>query len=90
MGIKSGAETVAVTEWTKFETIDAVELAKRLSVPKSWVDEKVRTRTKEKIPHLKLGKYVRFAWGSPELADWLRQRMVVSNSTVDEPRRNLR
>jgi hypothetical protein len=68
--------------WAQYELIDAAELAERLAVPKSWVDERVRNRTTEKIPHLKFGKYVRFAWGSPALADWLRQRMVVSNSTV--------
>ena len=28
----------------------------------------------DRIPHLRLGKYVRFRWGSPELAQWLARR----------------
>jgi hypothetical protein len=68
---------------SKEEIIDAAEFARRLGVPKSWVEEKVRSRTKDKIPHYKFGKYTRFAWGSPELADWLRRRMVVVNSAVE-------
>lgn len=72
-----------VVPTTHEEIIDAAELARRLGVPKSWVEEKVRSRTKDKIPHYKFGKYTRFAWGSPELAEWLRGRMVVVNSTVE-------
>ena len=66
--------------WTPYEFIDSRELARRLAVPKTWVDERVRTRAQDKIPHYKFGKYVRFAWGSPALSDWLRKRIVVSNS----------
>lgn len=56
------------------EIIDAAELAKRLKVKPSWVREQVRTRAGEQIPHLRLGKYCRFQWGSPELAAWLARR----------------
>jgi len=57
-----------------YEIIDAAELARRLKVKPSWVKEQVRTRTSEQIPHLRLGKYCRFLWGSPELAAWFAQR----------------
>ena len=54
-----------------YEIIDAVELSKRWSLPLSWVREYTRSRTKDTIPHLRLGHYVRFQWDSPELNQWL-------------------
>lgn len=57
-----------------YELIDSGELAKRWTVPESWVREHVRDRSPDPIPHLRLGKYVRFAWGSPELSEWLERR----------------
>jgi hypothetical protein len=55
------------------EIIDAPELAKRWNLPESWIRSKVRTRTAtaEQIPHLSLGRYCRFEWGSPALDAWL-------------------
>src|ERR1700733_12398236 len=46
------------------------ELAARLNVPPSWVYEKTRTRCRNPIPCLRLGRYIRFQW--PELINWLR------------------
>ena len=56
------------------EIIDSKELASRLNLPESWVRDAVRRRARDPIPHLRFGKYVRFAWGSPELTEWLKQR----------------
>lgn len=36
------------------------DVAERLRVPKSWVYERTRRRGPERLPHLKLGKYLRF------------------------------
>ncbi len=36
------------------------EVADLLQVPKSWVYERTRTKGIEQLPHLKLGKYLRF------------------------------
>ena len=36
------------------------EIATILRVPKSWVYERTRRRGLERLPHLKLGKYLRF------------------------------
>jgi excisionase family DNA binding protein len=47
-------------------TID--EAAALIRVPKSWLYERTRTNT---IPHLKLGKYLRF--DQDELVTWSRQ-----------------
>jgi hypothetical protein len=53
------------------EIIDAKELAGRWQVPVSWIRE---DRTDDPIPHVRLGKYVRFEWGSPALEQWFARR----------------
>ena len=40
-------------------TID--ELAALLKVPKSWIYVHTRPRSKTRLPHVKLGKYLRFS-----------------------------
>jgi excisionase family DNA binding protein len=49
--------------------IDAAEAARLLSVPASWVLAEARA---DRIPHVRLGRYVRFSMG--ELEDWWRTR----------------
>lgn len=44
------------------ELITAKELAKRLNVQVSWIYRRTRLG-QEAIPHVKMGKYVRFDWG---------------------------
>lgn len=36
------------------------EVAQFLRVPASWVYERTRRRGRDKLPHLKIGKYLRF------------------------------
>ena len=50
--------------------LTVADLAGMLKVPVSWVYEHVRRRGKERIPHLKLGKYLRFQ--EAEVRAWLR------------------
>ena len=38
------------------------ELAQRLKVPQSWVYEKTRGRSRDPLPVIRLGKYMRFNW----------------------------
>ncbi len=45
-------------ELPQIMTVD--EAATMLRVPKSWVYERTRRRGAEQIPHIKLGKYLRF------------------------------
>jgi len=59
-----------VRDWTFFEVIDAGELARRWSIPKSWILEQTRSRATEPIPCVRLGRYVRFEWESPSLLKW--------------------
>jgi len=58
-----------------FEILNSKELGSRLALPESWIRDQVRSRTTDPIPHLRFGKYVRFRWGSPELAEWLERRL---------------
>src|SRR5579864_1571329 len=55
------------------ELIDSAELANRWRVPESWIRNHTRARTPkdERIPCVRLGRYVRFEWGSPRLPEWL-------------------
>jgi hypothetical protein len=59
--------------------IDSAELARRLQVPESWVRNRTRVRTpkEERIPCIRLGRYVRFEWGSNQLKVWLASRCTV-------------
>jgi excisionase family DNA binding protein len=46
-------------EWNS-DLMTVGETARVLNVPVSWVYERTRRRGKERIPHIKLGKYLRF------------------------------
>jgi excisionase family DNA binding protein len=48
------------------------EIAAFLKVPVSWVYERTRRRGIERLPHLKLGKYLRFSL--TEVKEWLQHR----------------
>jgi hypothetical protein len=67
-------------KFTQYEFIDSRELARRLTVPASWIRDQVRARSEDPLPHVNLGKYVRFLWGSPALELWIRRRIVVGNN----------
>jgi predicted DNA-binding transcriptional regulator AlpA len=51
------------------EILTPDEVAKRLKVKVSWVYEKRRPRTKNPIPCLPLGRYIRFDWNA--VLQWL-------------------
>jgi hypothetical protein len=65
---------------TLYEFIDSQELARRLTVPASWIRDQVRARSQDPLPHVNLGKYVRFLWGSPALELWIRRHIVMGNN----------
>ena len=45
------------------------EVAKILKVPVSWVYERTRRRGTERLPHMKIGKYLRFR--KEDVLGWL-------------------
>jgi len=63
-----------------YQYIDCTELAKRWTLPVSWIREQVRARSADPIPHVRFGKYVRFRWGSGELEEWADRRMITGSN----------
>ena len=57
------------------ELMTVSEIAEFLKVPVSWVYERTRRRGLERIPHLRLGKYLRFSL--PDIKTWLEQQRVI-------------
>ncbi len=74
---KADVPTVSRTSKIGSELIDSTELAARWNVPESWIRSHTRTRTakEDRIPCIRLGRYVRFRWGSVELETWLAKRL---------------
>ena len=54
------------------ELMTVGEIAALLKVPVSWVYERTRRRGIERLPHMKLGKYLRFSM--PDIRKWLEQQ----------------
>jgi excisionase family DNA binding protein len=54
------------------ELMTVSEIAGFLKVPVSWVYERTRRRGIERLPHVKLGKYLRFSL--PEVKEWLQKQ----------------
>ena len=48
-----------LNDW-KLDLMTVEQIAGVLNVPISWVYGRTRRRGKERIPHIKLGKYLRF------------------------------
>lgn len=59
-----------------YELIEALVLAERLKVPESWIRNHTWSGADDPIPHIKLGRYVRYRWGHPDLAAWLERRSI--------------
>jgi hypothetical protein len=57
---------------TQFEVIDGKVLAERWRVTPAWI-RKQCVVAENCLPHLKLGRYVRFLWGSPDLCKWMEK-----------------
>ena len=52
------------------------ELADRLRVSTSWVYQRTRKNAPDLIPHIKLGKYLRFDLESISFQEWLKAHEV--------------
>ncbi len=53
------------------ELLTVTDVAELLNVPKSWVYDRARVAGRERIPHVKLGKYLRF--DETAIREWLRK-----------------
>jgi len=59
-------------------------LAGFLGVPVGWVYKRTRKSGPDKIPHIKLGKYVRFNPESQLFQQWLEKHNVEGESPSDD------
>ena len=55
------------------------EIAARLKVPPSWVYEKTRSRCRNRMPCLRLGRYIRFDWKA--VVNWLMEQCNEAKSS---------
>ncbi len=70
------APSISALNDPSVEIIDSKELARRLCLPESWVRDRVRARNNDPLPHVKVGRDVRFEWSSPELVQWWARHRV--------------
>lgn len=56
------------------EVFNSAMLAERWCVPETWIRDQTRSRALDPIPHVRLGRYIRFEWGSPGLVEWWARR----------------
>lgn len=62
---------------TDSDFLDFAGLAAKLGTSKEWVRRNVRrTYTRDPIPHLRMGRMIRFVWDSPEMQEWIERRKV--------------
>jgi excisionase family DNA binding protein len=57
------------------ELLNVDEIARELNVPISWIYSRTRIKGREGIPHLKLGKYVRFE--RKRVVEWLEAKQEI-------------
>ncbi len=69
---------------------DVEQLAEYLRVPKTWIYERTRRSGPELIPHLKLGKYLRFNPNSEEFRTWLESHEIAPSTSLDQLERSKR
>ena len=61
---------MGLTDWNS-DLMSISEVARVLNVPVSWVYGRTRRRGKERIPHIKLGKYLRFE--NTQVQEWVKE-----------------
>jgi hypothetical protein len=80
MQVAPDALTSCTSLFVQYEVLDSAGLARKLGLKETWVREHVRKRVPDPIPHYKMGKYVKFLWGSPPLEEWLSRRLVCADN----------
>lgn len=66
--IEQMGDRMESNDWNR-DLMTVAEIAHVLHVTTSWVYERTRRRGKDRLPHIKLGKYLRFEIG--DVRDWL-------------------
>ena len=77
MSIASESNTKSLDQiLTKPKFWTVAELAAYLRVPKTWIYDRTRIDGPDIIPHVKLGKYVRFDPDSEAFQRWLMEQRI--------------
>ena len=66
------SETSAERSILNDDLTTVTDISEFLRVPTSWVYERTRRRGLERIPHFKLGKYLRFS--RREVSEWVQRQ----------------
>jgi hypothetical protein len=61
-------------------------LADFLGIPETWIYDRTRENGPETIPHIKLGKYIRFNPEAPAFREWLRAHEIGDSVGSDTQR----
>ncbi len=68
------------------EILTPAQVAERLQVKPSWVYEQTRERAEvrnsDTLPHMKMGRYLRFDW--KDVIDWLERRKSVVKPRIPQ------
>jgi hypothetical protein len=67
---------------SSYEVLTTSELAPRWRVKPSWIYDQTRSSCDDPIPHTRLGKQLRFLWGSPALEEWWQRRTIDSRQGI--------
>src|SRR5437660_12125217 len=70
-----------------YKIIDSAALAQRLGVPESWIRNQTRRNCPDPIPHVKVGRYVRFEWPSKRLYLWWSRHRRADHQEPPSPER---
>jgi excisionase family DNA binding protein len=70
--LKPNARDLTMMRSLADELMTVSEVAAFLKVPISWVYERTRRKGAERLPHVKLGKYLRFSMS--EIKEWLQKQ----------------
>lgn len=54
------------------------EFAQKIGLPVSWIYDHLRQRSKDKIPHLRFGKYRKIEWNCPDVIKWIERHRYSS------------
>jgi hypothetical protein len=66
---------------TVADFLDFRGLAAKLGTSEQWVRRNVRrTYTRDPIPHLRFGRWIRFVWDSPEMQGWIERRKTTTEA----------
>ncbi len=62
------------------EILTPEELAQRLKVSVGWIKEKTRSRNRNPIPHIPMGRFVRFEWNA--VVVWLEKQATERDNAI--------